>query len=91
MCAFKASLPEKMESLSSTGGPGWYVLGVSGRQAWEGSPALAGQKMDSGYWMGSSVNVDIMPVTTTFYFPQSTLLWHQHTQSPLRCQCELQP
>ena len=36
---------EKMESLS-TGGPGWQVLRVSGRQAGGGFSTLAGQNMD---------------------------------------------
>ena len=46
MCAFTASRSEKIESLSTGGGPGWQVLRVSGRQTGGGSPTLAGQKMD---------------------------------------------
>jgi len=37
MCAYTASRSKKLESLSDVG-PGWQVLGVSGRQAGEGFP-----------------------------------------------------
>ena len=49
MCAFIASRPEKMESLSA-GSPGWQVRRVSGRQAGGGFSTFAGQNMDEWGW-----------------------------------------
>jgi|AntDeeMinimDraft_5_1070356.scaffolds.fasta_scaffold93084_1 hypothetical protein len=51
MCAFTASRSEKIESLSTGGGPGWQVLRVYGRQAGGGVSNLAGQKMDEWGWV----------------------------------------
>jgi len=45
MCAFTASISEKMESLSA-GDDNWQVSGVSGRRAGGWSSTLAGQNMD---------------------------------------------
>ena len=65
----------KMEDLS-VGGPGWQVLGVSGRQTGGRFSTLAGQKVDEWGWAHGH-----------FDFPHSTLLWHQRTRS-LGCQHE---